>query len=175
MRSSQRCHAPRRVARAIVTLAVALIAPSLQAQRVGTPAPEIELRTLAGAAFRLTALEGRPVVVTFWGTWCAPCRDEFPELVDVYRKHHDSGLEVIAVNQRDQELSTKEVQRFVDEFSVPFTVVLDLRGRSRRAYRLTGLPTTVFVDTAGMIRMIVPGPTSREQLAAGLATIGVTR
>jgi thiol-disulfide isomerase/thioredoxin len=113
--------------------------------------------------------------MTFWGTWCPPCRDEFPELADAFRKHHASGLEVVAVNQRDQELSTAAVQRFVDEFAAPFIVVLDTRGRSRRAYRLIGLPTTVFIDTAGMIKKVVSGPISAEQLAVGLSTIGIAR
>ena len=139
----------------------------------GTAAPEIDLRTLAGARFQLSALKGHPVVMTFWGTWCPPCREEFPELADLFRKHHPGGLEVVAVNQRDQEWNTVAVQKFVDEFAVPFTVVLDLRGRSRRTYRLIGLPTTVFIDTAGVITHSHSGPVSREEFAKGLATIGI--
>ena len=159
---------------AAVLLAVAFTASEADAQlHVGTAAPEIDLRTLGNAPFKLSSLKGRPVVITFWGTWCLPCREEFPELAEVYRKHHAGGLEVVAVNQRDQELSTAAVQKFVDEFSSPFTIVLDPRGRSRRAYRLVGLPTTVFVDTAGVIATVVSGPISREQLAIGLSTIGV--
>lgn len=161
---------------AVLLLAVALTTSHAGAQvRVGTVAPEIDLRTLTDATFKLSALRGRPVVITFWGTWCPPCREEFPALADAYRKHHADGLEIVAVNQRDQELSTKAVQRFVDEFSAPFTIVLDDRGRSRRAYRLIGLPTTVFIDSAGKITQIVSGPISREKMSLGLATIGVVR
>lgn len=143
--------------------------------RPGTPAPDIELRTLGDAPFRLSALKGRPVILTFWGTWCPPCRQEFPELVSLWKRHHEGGLEIVAVNQRDQELSTKDVQQFVDEFSVPFIVVLDPRGRSRRTYRLMGLPTTVFVDRAGLITHMVAGPISEEQFARGLTTLELAR
>ena len=159
-----------------VLLAIVLSASGAGAQLpVGSAAPEIDARTLGDARFKLSALKGRPVILTFWGTWCPPCRDEFPALADLYRPHHPGGLEIVAVNQRDQELRTADVQRFVDEFSVPFTVVIDPRGRSRRSYRLIGLPTTVFVDTGGVIRRVVSGPLSREQLGVGLATIGITR
>jgi thiol-disulfide isomerase/thioredoxin len=159
-----------------LAFAGALFATDAGAQlRVGTVAPDIDLRTLSGARFQLSALKRHPVVMTFWGTWCPPCREEFPELAEAYRKHHAGGLEIVAVNQRDQELSTTDVQRFVDEFSVPFTVVLDPRGRSRRAYRLIGLPTTVFIDTAGVIRDVVSGPINRARFALGLTTIYVPR
>jgi len=160
-----------------VFLAIVLFASGAGAQLpAGTAAPEIDVRTLGGARFQLSALKGRPVVMTFWGTWCPPCREEFPELAELYRKHHAAaGLEIVAVNQRDQERRTSDVQHFVDEFSVPFTVVIDPRGRSRRSYRLIGLPTTVFVDTGGVIRRVVSGPLGREQLGLGLASIGITR
>lgn len=166
----------RLVPLARLLLLATLSTPAAGAQvRVGTVAPEIELRTLGGESFRLSALRRRPVVMTFWGTWCPPCRQEFPDLAELYRTHRADGLEVVAVNQRDQEVNTKDVQRFVDAFAVPFTVVLDARGRSRRDYRLVGLPTTVFIDTAGVITRVVSGPVSREQLALGLATIGIPR
>src|SRR5678815_5131345 len=90
-----------------VSLALALCASAASAQLpTGTPAPEIDVRTLAGARFQLSALRGHPVIMSFWGTWCPPCREEFPVLAELYRSHHGAGLEVVGVNQRDQELRT---------------------------------------------------------------------
>jgi peroxiredoxin len=141
----------------------------------GTRAPEVELSTLQGANFKLSALRGHPVVLTFWGTWCPPCKEEFPALGELYRQQHSSGLEVVGVNQRDQEVSTADVQKFITDFATPFPIVLDARGRSRRAYRLIGLPTTVFIDTAGVVAHVVSGPVSAELLETGLRAIGVRR
>jgi thiol-disulfide isomerase/thioredoxin len=155
---------------ALLTL---LLPPVAAAQEIakGTPAPEIDLPTLEGGRVKLSALRGHPVVVTFWGTWCPPCRVEFPELVAAHQKYREAGLEVLAVNQRDQELRTSDVQAFVKEFSVEFTVALDSRGRSRRSYRLIALPTTVFIDSAGIIQEVHMGPINRNELARGLAMI----
>ena len=161
---------------ATMSLVMMLAASGAGAQLpVGTAAPEIDLRTLGGARFQLSALRGHPVIMTFWGTWCPPCREEFPELAQLHRTHHAAGLEIVAVNQGDQERRTSDVQHFVDELSLPFTVVIDPRGRSRRNYRLIGLPTTVFVDTSGVIRRVVSGPLGPQQLTLGLEAIGVTR
>jgi thiol-disulfide isomerase/thioredoxin len=159
-----------------ISLVMMLAAPVAGAQLpAGTAAPEIDLRTLGGARFLLSALRGHPVVLTFWGTWCPPCRDELPALAELHRTHHAAGLEIVAVNQGDQERRTSDVQHFVDELAIPFTVAIDPRGRSRRSYRLIGLPTTVFVDTTGVICRVVSGPLGREQLGLGLEAIGVTR
>ena len=137
----------------------------------GSAAPEIDLETLEGGRVRLSRLRGHPVVVTFWGTWCPPCKEEFPELVLAYRKHREGGLEILAVNQRDQELRTSDVQAFAKQYGVEFTVALDPRGKSRRSYRLIALPTTVFIDTAGIIQQVNSGPITPQQVAAGLARI----
>jgi thiol-disulfide isomerase/thioredoxin len=153
--------------------ALSLSAPNATAQKVGrgAAAPEIDLPTLGGGRVKLSALKGHPVVVTFWGTWCPPCREEFPELVAAQKKHRDSGLVVLAVNQRDQELSTNAVQDFVKEFGADFAVALDTRGRARRDFRLVGLPTMVFVDAAGVIRGVHPGPITPAEFDTGLAAI----
>ena len=173
LQRSLRC--TMRTSRLWSLLALSTLAPpaAAVAQEIaqGAPAPEIDLPTLQGGRVKLSSLRGHPVVVTFWGTWCPPCRVEFPELVAAYAKYRASGLEVLAVNQRDQELGNREVQAFVTEFSVDFTVALDPRGKSRRSFRLIALPTTVFVDTAGVVQLVHSGPINRNELARGLATI----
>jgi thiol-disulfide isomerase/thioredoxin len=161
---------------AVISLAlaaVALVATALGAQpvRPGVTAPEIDLPVLTGGRVRLSKLRGHPVVVSFWATWCPSCRIEFPELVRLQQKHGPAGLRVLGVNGRDQERSTKSVKAFLDEVGASFPVALDQRGAARRKYRLVGLPTTVFVDSAGIIQRIHMGAITREQLDRGVATI----
>jgi thiol-disulfide isomerase/thioredoxin len=137
----------------------------------GIRAPEIDLPALTGDRVKLSALRGHPVVVTFWGTYCPPCRDEFPILVKAQQRHAATGLRVLGVNGRDQEFSTKDVQKFVQEFGALFPIALDVRGKARRDFLVLGLPTTVFIDTSGVIRGIHRGPIGVAALDSGVAAI----
>jgi cytochrome c biogenesis protein CcmG/thiol:disulfide interchange protein DsbE len=159
------------IRRALVLLALlAPLAVRAQNLEVGQPAPDFGLATLQGGEVHLSQLRDHPVLINFWASWCAPCRTEMPEIVAAYSAHRGAGLEVLAVNLTDQE-SRSDVRRFVAEMRMAFPVLLDERGRVRRAYQLRGVPTTVFVDTAGIVRAIHPGPLTSEALARGLGSI----
>lgn len=157
----------------VIGLALLCAVSGVDAQplRVGRRPPEIDLPTLTGGRVQLSKLRGRAVIISFWGTWCPPCRTEFPELIRLHENHGESGLYVLAVNGRDQERDTKAVQQFVDFFAAPFTVALDKRGSVRRAYRIEGQPTTVFVDAGGVVRSVHTGLITRDQLDRGVALI----
>lgn len=111
------------------------------------------------------------MIVTIWATWCPSCRDEFPELTALYNRLQHQGLRVLAVNERDQENDDAAVDRFVAEFAPSFPVLIDPRGASRRAYHVIGLPTTIFIDTSGVIQRFHSGPLRAEELRAGAALI----
>jgi len=65
----------------------------------GRPAPDFALPDLDGNTLRLSDFSGRPVVLNFWATWCAPCRLEMPELARAAADYADQGLVVLAINQ----------------------------------------------------------------------------
>ena len=137
----------------------------------GRIAPDFTLKTLSGDRATLSRLRGRPVVINFWASWCVPCRSEMPALVAAYAAHRDAGLEILAVNLRDQEATKRDVERFVAEFRIPFPVLLDEKGKVWRGYALVSVPTSVFVDLTGTVRVVHPGPISPEALVGALAQI----
>ena len=92
-------------------------------------------------------------------------------LIKAQAKYADRGLLVLGVNGRDQERSTRDVQQFVDLFPVSFVVALDKYGSTRRAYRIVGQPTTVFIDASGIVRQVHTGLISHEELEEGIALI----
>lgn len=138
--------------------------------RQGNVAPAFTLTTLTGNPANLSDYKGRPVLINFWASWCKPCRGEMPDIVAAYQAHQETGLAVLAINLTDQE-GMKDVRKFVAEFQMPFPVLLDEKGRVRRLYALIGVPTSVFIGSDGVVRLVNPGPITSEALQRGLAEI----
>ena len=138
----------------------------------GRAAPDFLLQTLDGQTLRLSDLRGRPLIVNFWATWCGPCRVEMPELVQTHLDYGAQGLTILAVNERE---APERIQPFVDEFGLPFPILLDKRGEVGSTWRiggsLQGLPSSYFVDREGIVRKVVLGQLTSRNLSDGLASI----
>jgi len=153
---------------ALATLLTA--AGPVSAQTLGSPAPDFTLKTLAGGTASLSDYTGHPVFLNFWASWCKPCRGEMSDIIAAYDAHSDQHLQVLAINLTDQE-RMKDVRRFVDEFRMPFPVLLDQKSKARKSYALRGVPTSVFIDAQGVVRLVNPGPITSETIQRGLAEI----
>jgi cytochrome c biogenesis protein CcmG, thiol:disulfide interchange protein DsbE len=139
--------------------------------KIGDLAPEINLKSVTGDQITLSKLEGRPVLINFWATWCGPCREEFPALVRMYKKYQGKGLVVLGVNYQDPN-SDSGVLTFMKDTLVDFPVVRDTGDRVGQQYRVDGLPTSYFVDRKGIVRdVVVGGPMTDEFLDKEFAKI----
>lgn len=126
---------------------------------VGEVAPNFAFFLADGRGADLASLQGKPVVLNFWATWCGPCRAEMPDLVALHES--DPDLVVLEVNV-GEELSA--VEEFASEFGMNMTVVLDEEDIVRRAYQVRNMPTTVFIRADGTIGARWPGFLAGEQL-----------
>jgi cytochrome c biogenesis protein CcmG/thiol:disulfide interchange protein DsbE len=144
---------------------------STHVPEIGYQAPAFELTGLDNKTYSLKTLEGKPVVINFWASWCTPCRQEAPEFVKFYDKYHGK-LEIYAINltQNDR---YEDVVDFVNDFKFIFPVLLDKKGLAANKYGIQAIPTTFFVNREGVIvdKIIgVADPATLEQKFEKLAT-----
>ncbi len=117
----------------------------------GEPAPDFELETLDGEAFRLSDLQGKKVILNFWYTWCPPCREEMPEMQKFYEEYGDE-VEIVAVNMTDKEKNVQDVADFIAEFSFTYVVPLDRKATVSEEYNIYAAPTSYFIGTDGIVQ-----------------------
>lgn len=133
---------------------------------VGDTAPNFAFFLADGRGSDLASLQGKPVVINFWATWCGPCRAEMPELVAL---HNDNpAVVVLEVNVREK---SEAVEEFAAEFGMNMPVILDPEGAIGRAYGVRNMPTTVFVGPDGTIGARWPGLLTGEQLTGFIEQI----
>ena len=135
---------------------------------LGKGAPDIDLLTIDGEPVKLSALRGRPVLVNFWATWCPPCREEFPLMVDAYAEHAGDGLEILGVMHQDFADGARD---FAADMGATWPILEDPQDAAYGDYLVVGLPTSFFIDAAGVVRAFSLGGFSEDGLTAQLETI----
>ena len=133
---------------------------------VGEPrmAPPFAVKGLDGRAIRLSDFRGRPVVVDFWATWCAPCRASLPHLDALQRRYDSQGLVVIGFSV--DEGGAQAVRQFAARMGVAFRMAMADEGLLDRYGPIRYLPTTFFIDRDGEIVRRVRGYIDPETMEA---------
>ena len=135
---------------------------------VGKPAPEFTLkRAGTGEPIDLAAFRGKPVVLNFWATWCAPCWEEHPILNEASRAFGDR-VQFLGVVFQDDEA---KILAFLQQRGAAYPTVIDDRGKTAIRYGVGGVPETFILDASGTIVAKHDGPISAEQLQSYLAEV----
>ncbi len=127
----------------------------------GNEAPSFVAATLEGDSVAVEDLRGRPVLLNVWATWCAPCRREKPFLQGIDDRLGPRGLQVVGVSV-DVGRATGDIERFLEEFQVRYTILHDPDQRIMSRYSVPGLPTTYLIDSEGTIRLVRIGLVTEE-------------
>lgn len=127
---------------------------------VGTQSPDVTLRTMEGQTIKLSErLTGKPTIINFWATWCVPCITEMPELEAAAKRH--PNIQVLAIDQQEE---VERVKAFLAEENINLPILLDPTGETQRAFRVRGLPTSVFVNKDGKITAVHVGQLNRDSI-----------
>lgn len=131
--------------------------PAPQSTQSGTdyqtdpvPAPDLTLETMNGQTLNLAEQQGKVILVNFWATWCAPCRREIPDLVELYSELQSEGLIIVGIAV-DQE-GAKVVEPYVKKQKINYPIVLDPDQSTESHFdAMYGLPTTYVINPKGKI------------------------
>lgn len=132
----------------------------------GEVAPNFRMVLDDGTYLSLADLQGRPVMINFWATWCGPCRVEMPDIVEL--ANQDEELVVLAVNVQEE---LAQLEPFTKEFGMTMPVVRDSDAALRQLYDVRGMPTSVFIDREGQIDTIWRGFLTEDALEGFVAEI----
>ncbi|MGZ8259071.1 MAG: peroxiredoxin family protein [Caldimonas sp.] len=143
--------APRLSALRLAACAVLAVAAGTASSALApaTPAPDFTLGSMSGTNLRLKEQRGRVVMVNFWATWCAPCRQEMPHLNRLYDKYRAAGFVLLGVNVDEDKAKAVEV---ATKLGVNFPILLDTEKTVSKLYDVSTMPSTMLIDRDGKVR-----------------------
>jgi cytochrome c biogenesis protein CcmG/thiol:disulfide interchange protein DsbE len=132
---------------------------------IGKPAPNFALKAVGtGETLDVASLRGKPAIINFWATWCGPCYQEHPVLVQNARVL-GKNVQFVGVVFNDTE---QKIQAFLNERGSSYPTLLDQSGKVALAYGVGGVPETFFLDRTGKIVAKFAGPMTTEDIQANL-------
>ena len=138
-------------ASAAAAVLAALVLVPAGAASSGAPAPDFVLDSNTGKPIKLSGYKGKVVMINFWATWCGPCRQEWPLLEGIYKQYKDKDFVLLGVNV---EPDPKPAGDWLKKQPATFPVLYDVKSQVSDLYKVTGMPTTVWVDKKGNLRFV---------------------
>ncbi len=129
-------------------------ANSLLAKKTDKEAFDFTLKSMSGENIKLSELRGNVVMLNFWASWCGPCRTEMPILDKFYKKYKKLGFTLLSINIENDASGAK---KFLNDVPVSFPVLLDSNKKVSKQYKVSAMPTSIFIDRDGKMRSIHKG------------------
>lgn len=134
---------------------------------VDEPAPDFQLPMLGDSERKvsLSSLMGQVVVLNFWASWCAPCREEASGLQSAWEQYRSQGVMFLGINEQDDEAGALNFQR---DLGITYPSLFDPAGSLAADYRFAGLPATFVIDDEGVLRFRFVGYVSEGRLTSAI-------
>jgi peroxiredoxin len=134
---------------------------------IDRPAPDFSTVGLDGSPIKLSALRGQVVLIDFWATWCGPCTVQFPHLNKWHQQLASQGLRIVALSDEEPAL----IREYATAEKLAYPIALDPDSKIRAAYFAAGIPTTVIVDKAGVVRYVALGVANPIEVETALSVL----
>lgn len=148
-----------------VVLGVQMTRQNRVQPQAGEVAPNFSMTTFDGETLTLESLRGQVVLLNFWGSWCPPCRDEAPDLQELYQDYAERGFVIIGINWLDTE---RGARAFLNEFGITYPNAPDVGERIGKLYRIQGAPESFLIDQEGKVVSFISGQVRYATLAREL-------
>ncbi|MNW33479.1 Thiol-disulfide oxidoreductase ResA [compost metagenome] len=135
----------------------------------GQRLPSMILKGLNGKTYDVGATRNKALVISFWASWCDPCRLEAPMLNELYSKYKDD-VDVYGINVTRYD-RLEDVQKFSRSLDLQFPILLDEQGALFERFGGVAFPTHVMVDHHGQVREIIIGMLSEQELERKIKTL----
>lgn len=133
-------------------------------------APDFTLKDQYGKIHTLSEYKGKIVFLNFWATWCPPCREEMPNIEEIYKKNNSNENELVilgvAMPNIGREGSVNNIKAFLKDKEYTFPVVFDEDGKLMNDYFINAFPTTYIIGKDGRIVNFIPGAMDKEVMEA---------
>jgi thiol-disulfide isomerase/thioredoxin len=120
--------------------------------KVGSPPIGFQVTTIKGERLSLEQYKGKVVLLDFWATWCVPCRQEMPNVINVYEKYNKKGFEIVGISL---DRSRDDLDRYLDKYDVEWPQYFDgkfWKNDVATLYGIQSIPATFLIDKKGLIR-----------------------
>ena len=128
--------------------------------RVGQAAPAWNEPAVPSGTLSLASLRGKAVYLNFFASWCPPCNEEAPTLNALQKQYGSRGLQIVGVDVLE---NTRKAEQFRSDHNLAYPAVVD-DGTLRNQYNVNGLPVHVFIDRGGVVRDVVVGELSANDM-----------
>lgn len=143
--------------------------PYATTPEIGRLAPDFLLKTVAGKEISLSALLGKPVIITFWTSWCPLCRSQLQDMKRLATEHR-GRVHVLAINRGEPDMVVSEFSRQLGGEG-DNTILLDPGEDISRLYRISTLPVTLYIDENGVVRERRDDSLAYDDLRFGLGLL----
>jgi len=134
---------------------------------VGQPTPDLKMTDLQGNAVSLADLKGKKIVLDFWATWCPPCKEMIPDLVALRQSYAPDQLVILGISNEPID----RLNKFAKDYQMNYPVVPHSGPMPDPYSKVTGLPTTFFIDSTGVIRHVLVGYHEKAEIKAAIDSL----